>query len=114
MGLARKGDSDFPRLESACFLADGKVAFALNNKVDLVISLMAVNFLFLARFQAVEVAEHPRALKQIELLHLLGAELNLVGDLFYVHRLDCSWNSEGLKQDDPVAQARPGQLGSRN
>ena len=55
---------------------------------------MAVNFLLLVRFQTIEVAEHSRTLKEINLLHFLGTELSDFGEFSDIHGLDCNLNPE--------------------
>jgi hypothetical protein len=92
MKLIREGTCDFPRPEPARFLPDGEGAFPFHDVVDLVVPLMAMDFLQLARFQAIDVAKHPRTLKEIHLLHFLGTELNRFGDRSYLHKQDCILN----------------------
>ena len=92
MKLIREGTGDLPHLEYARFLADGEGAFPFHDVVDLVVPRMAMDFLQLARFQAIDVAKHPRTLKEIHLLHFLGTELNRFGDRSYLHKRDCILN----------------------
>src|SRR5205823_5849720 len=73
--------------EGAALFADAELAFAFQDEVDLVGASVRVRLLRLPRLEAVDVAEHPGCLEQVDLLHLLGAEPLQRRDGGHVHQI---------------------------
>jgi hypothetical protein len=60
-------------------------AFSLEDVVNFVGSLMLMCWLFLARFETINVAEHALGFKEIDLLELLGYKALAFGDIYPSH-----------------------------
>ena len=93
VGFARRGPGGLPFFQGVGFLTHRKTAAPLQDVVDLVVAPVGVNLLFLARFEAVDVAEHAGGFEEIHLLHFLGTKPGQVPNLFDLH--DCSLSARG-------------------
>src|SRR5688572_10086426 len=88
------------------FRPDLHQAFSLDHVVDLIGSLMLVCRLFLSRFKAVDVTEHPLGFKEINLLEFVGCKALRLRDVYPSHDHSPLWMRS--ETDQPFGRNSPG------